>query len=103
MSYEITLEIAHPLMLAAIRVHVPAGGVATAWKPALDKVLAFLRANHESHKSYPVNWRGRSALRCQFCQTGQKSASKKCDALDPFQRFGLLEPRFWPVTVRLGE
>jgi effector-binding domain-containing protein len=46
LSYEITLEVAHPLTLAAVRTYVPVGGIATAWKPALDKVWAFLRTNH---------------------------------------------------------
>ena len=45
MSYEITLEIASPLILAAARTSVPAGGVAAVWRPALDKVWAFLRAD----------------------------------------------------------
>jgi effector-binding domain-containing protein len=45
LKYEITVEIVHPLTLAAVRATVPAGGVAAAWKPALDKVWAFLRAN----------------------------------------------------------
>jgi effector-binding domain-containing protein len=46
LNYEITVEVAHPLTLAAVRSTVPASGIATAWKPALDKVWAFLRMNH---------------------------------------------------------
>jgi effector-binding domain-containing protein len=46
MKYEITLETAHPVTIAAVRSKVHAGGVSAAWKPALDKVWAFLRTNH---------------------------------------------------------
>jgi effector-binding domain-containing protein len=44
-DYKITVEAAHPLTLAAVRATIPASGIATAWKPALDKVWAFLRTN----------------------------------------------------------
>jgi effector-binding domain-containing protein len=45
-NYEITVEVARPLTLAAVRATVPVSGIAAAWKPALDKVWAFLRTNH---------------------------------------------------------
>ena len=45
MDYEITVEFPSPITLAAVRVIVPACGIAAAWKPALDKVWAFLRSN----------------------------------------------------------
>ena len=45
MKYEITVEKVRPLTLAAVRATVPAGGIAAAWKPALDKVWTFLQAN----------------------------------------------------------
>lgn len=46
MNYSINIELAHPITLAAVRATVPASGIATAWKPALDKVWAFLKANN---------------------------------------------------------
>ena len=45
MDYKITVEAASPLTLAAVRETVPVSGIARAWKTALDKVWAFLRAN----------------------------------------------------------
>lgn len=45
MQYKVTIEAASSLTLAAVRDTVPASGIARAWKPALDKVWAFLRAN----------------------------------------------------------
>ena len=45
MDYQVTVELADPLILAAVRAVVPAGGIAAAWKPALDQVWAFLRTN----------------------------------------------------------
>ena len=45
LKYEITIETARPMTLAAVRDTVPISGIAAAWKPALDKVWAFLRVN----------------------------------------------------------
>jgi effector-binding domain-containing protein len=45
LNYTITVHAASPTTLAAVRAKVPIGGIRTAWKPALDKVWAFLRAN----------------------------------------------------------
>jgi len=44
-DYKIKVEAAQPLTLAAVRARVPVGGVAGAWKPALDRVWAFLRTH----------------------------------------------------------
>ena len=46
MTYEIVVETATARPMAAVRRRVQAGGVAAAWKPALDQVWAFLR-QHE--------------------------------------------------------
>lgn len=43
MSAAITVETVHPRKLAAVRREVAPGAVSAAWKPALDKVWAFLR------------------------------------------------------------
>ena len=45
MDYIVTVKSASPVRLAAVRVTVPAMGIASAWKPALDKVWAFLRTH----------------------------------------------------------
>jgi effector-binding domain-containing protein len=47
MKYEIVAETAQAELVAAVRATVPAGGVARAWKPALDQVWAFLKKNGE--------------------------------------------------------
>jgi effector-binding domain-containing protein len=45
MRYEVVVETAQAELLAAVRAKAPIGGVAKVWKPALDQVWAFLRAN----------------------------------------------------------
>ena len=45
MSYDIRVETVTPVPLAAVRRRVRPGDVATVWRPALDQVWAFLRAN----------------------------------------------------------
>ena len=45
MTYEIVVEQVPAELIAAVRVLVPVGQVSRAWKPALDKVWAFLKAN----------------------------------------------------------
>jgi effector-binding domain-containing protein len=45
MSYDVTVEMVRPQLIASVRAHVPINGIARAWKPALDQVWAFLRAN----------------------------------------------------------
>jgi effector-binding domain-containing protein len=45
MTYRIVLETASAQLLAAVSVKVPIGGVAQAWKPALDQVWGFLRSS----------------------------------------------------------
>ena len=47
MSFDVRLETLGPKIIAAVRVQVPIGGVAQAWKPALDRVWTFLRAHPE--------------------------------------------------------
>lgn len=44
MAQAISVETVSPRLLAAVRVDVPFGGIGAAWKPALDKVWAFLGA-----------------------------------------------------------
>jgi len=45
MPIQVTLDHVQPRKLAAIRRRVPIEAIATAWRPALDRVWAFLRAN----------------------------------------------------------
>jgi effector-binding domain-containing protein len=47
MRYEVVVETVQAELLAAVRAHVPISGIARAWKPALDQVWAFLKANGE--------------------------------------------------------
>lgn len=47
MKYDVVVRTAEPDLLAAVRVRVQAREVARAWKPALDRVWEFLRANRE--------------------------------------------------------
>ena len=46
MTYEIVTDVAAARPIAAVHRQVPIGGVAAAWRPALDQVWAFLR-RHE--------------------------------------------------------
>jgi effector-binding domain-containing protein len=43
MAYDVVVEEVSPRPIAAVRVRVPVGQAATAWRPALDQVWAFLR------------------------------------------------------------
>jgi effector-binding domain-containing protein len=45
MKHGVMVETAQPELIAAVRVKVPLGGIGRAWKPALDQVWAFLKAN----------------------------------------------------------
>ena len=45
MASSVSIEVASPRILAAVRRQVRIGQVATAWRPALDLVWAFLRQN----------------------------------------------------------
>ena len=45
MTYDIVVEQVSPDLIAAVRVVVPTGQAGRAWKPALDQVWAFLKAN----------------------------------------------------------
>jgi effector-binding domain-containing protein len=45
MKYDVVVETAQAELVAAVRAKVPIGGVARAWKPALDQVWAFLKEN----------------------------------------------------------
>ena len=49
MSASVSVQIAHPRTLAAVRRQVRIGQVGAAWKPALDKVWEFLRQNPGLH------------------------------------------------------
>ncbi len=42
MSLNVTVEPVATRILAAVRSDVPSGGIASAWKPSLDKLWAFL-------------------------------------------------------------
>jgi effector-binding domain-containing protein len=44
MGIDVTVEVVKPRRLAAVRRRVPVGAVASAWRPALDQVWAFLRS-----------------------------------------------------------
>jgi len=45
MKYDVVVETAQAELVAAVRAKVPIGGIAQAWKPALDQVWAFLKKN----------------------------------------------------------
>jgi effector-binding domain-containing protein len=45
MQYEVVVETVQAELVAAVRATVPISGIARAWKPALDQVWTFLRAN----------------------------------------------------------
>jgi hypothetical protein len=45
MKYDVAVETAEAELVAAVRAKVPISGIAHAWKPALDQVWAFLKAN----------------------------------------------------------
>ena len=45
MKYDVLIETAQAELVAAVRVKVPISEIARAWKPALDRVWAFLKAN----------------------------------------------------------
>jgi len=47
MRYEVVVETVQAELLAAVRARAPVGGVAQVWKPALDQVWVFLRANSD--------------------------------------------------------
>ena len=44
MGIDVCVEVVKPRRLAAVRRQVPIGAVASAWRPALDQVWAFLRS-----------------------------------------------------------
>ena len=45
MKYAVVAETAQPEVVAAVRVIAPSSDIARVWKPALDQVWAFLKAN----------------------------------------------------------
>jgi hypothetical protein len=47
MSVVVTLQTVTPRRLAAVRRRINVSGIASAWRPALDQVWAFLRAHPE--------------------------------------------------------
>src|SRR3954453_1468212 len=44
MGIDVAVEVVQPRKLAAVRRQVPISGIASAWRPALDQVWAFLRS-----------------------------------------------------------
>jgi effector-binding domain-containing protein len=69
MEIDVTVEVVHPRKLAAVRRQVRIDAIASAWKPALDQVWAFLRErpglrtgghniflyHHPARRSDPMN------------------------------------------------
>jgi effector-binding domain-containing protein len=47
MGINVSVEVVEPRRLAAVRRQVSIGGIASAWRPALDLVWAFLRSQTE--------------------------------------------------------
>ena len=45
LANNVALRIAEPQLIASVHARVPIGGVGRAWKPALDQVWAFLKAD----------------------------------------------------------
>ena len=43
MKYDVAVEIARPELVAAVRATLPLSDIARTWKPALDRVWAFLK------------------------------------------------------------
>jgi effector-binding domain-containing protein len=68
MTYQISVETVQAELVAAVRAQATIGGIAQAWKPALDQVWAFLRTNgslrpghnlflyhHPDHRDEPMD------------------------------------------------
>jgi hypothetical protein len=45
MKYDVVVEIARPELLAAVRATIPLIDIPRTWKPALDRVWAFLKTH----------------------------------------------------------
>lgn len=52
MKYDVVVEAAKAELIAAVRATVPIRDVVRAWKPALDQVWAFLKANGGLHPGH---------------------------------------------------
>ena len=46
-KYDVVVEIARPELLAAVRATIPLSDIPRTWKPALDRVWAFLKTHSE--------------------------------------------------------
>ena len=47
MKYDVLVEIARPKFVAATRATIPLGDIPRTWKPALDRVWAFLKTRRD--------------------------------------------------------
>ena len=47
MKYDVLVEIARPELVAATRATIPLGDIPRTWKPALDRVWAFLKTRRD--------------------------------------------------------
>ena len=47
MEYDVVVEIAQPELVAATRATIPLGDIPRTWKPALDRVWAFLKTRRD--------------------------------------------------------
>ncbi len=72
MPADVKVQTVHPRVLAAVRREVAAGGVGSAWRPALDKVWEFIRSQHGlwagGHNIFLYHHRGPSGgpIVCDF-------------------------------------
>jgi effector-binding domain-containing protein len=108
MKYDVVVEAAPSELVAAVRATVPASGIAQAWKPALDQVWAFLKANgglrpghnlflyhHPEHRNEDMNidfgvqvarrFEGEGNVRCIAVPAGEVA---KTVHVGPYDRLG---------------
>jgi effector-binding domain-containing protein len=86
MKYAVVVETVRPRHIAAVRAKVNVGGVAAAWKPALDEVWEFLRSHkkirtghnlflyhHPNHRGDPMDVDFGVQVKDRFEQSGDIS------------------------------
>jgi effector-binding domain-containing protein len=108
MKYDVVVETAPPELVAAVRATVPASDIARAWKPALDQVWAYLKADgglspghnlflyhHPEHRNETMNidfgvqvarrFAGNGNVRCIATPAGEVA---KTVHVGPYDRLG---------------
>ena len=64
MKYDVVVEIARPELVAATRATIPLGDIPRTWKPALDRVWAFLKTRRDLDPGHNLFLYHHPALRC---------------------------------------